>query len=271
VYYVQTSTPWLTMTVPSIFYKNTVNATSYNGSASHRNLWRAILIFEPNSRKYLTIFSHMLFNSWIYILRVELAYRQRHRSNASNIIDLIVVVSDDFNLFNALPPLCTYIGNMSESEKQYLHDKESRSESLCVIIDSNNSLHTDENYYRLLHGNRRTGYPFLNSIDCVISFAEQYPALYYRYDFMLRTDDDVFLTPFFLYAFPNDTHEFVVGKGDYLINDITRQQLLNMSSLLNLTHCTQPKELCFNLGSTWYGSPSLIYRVAQLTFPPMCT
>ena len=142
-----------------------------------------------------------------------------------------------------------------------------RTTSHCFIISTNNTLHSDPNYEKLLFGTRKTGYPFLNSIDCIISIEQQYPALYYSYDYLLKTDDDIFLTPFFLYTFPKNSNEFIVGEGGYVWpqNNLTRDQIINISSIFGINHCRYPDTYCFNYGAAWYGSPDLINAVAKLT------
>ncbi|CAH1774146.1 unnamed protein product [Owenia fusiformis] len=78
-----------------------------------------------------------------------------------------------------------------------------------------------------------------------------------RYDWILRSDTDVFLTPTLLKWRPK--YNLVTGEGGYgdLFN---RQRLKNISLKLNLTH-----RGVTNFGSTWYGRPKQFLIAAKLT------
>ncbi|CAF4646708.1 unnamed protein product [Rotaria sp. Silwood1] len=78
-----------------------------------------------------------------------------------------------------------------------------------------------------------------------------------QYDYILRTDLDVFLTPHFAHYIPFDC-SFQIGLGgyslDYTLNKLSRiAQTLNLLDV-NLTH----------IGSTWYGPPQQIVLVGRL-------
>eukprot|EP01084_Bolivina_argentea_P267288 453678_1 len=230
-------------------------------------LRRGIMIYEPNNKKYVNIFSHFLYNSWMYILRVQHEYKTKYNLNFVNIIDIILVIPTDYNQFDSLPySQCKLIQNMTDKQYTYLHDN-NRNISLCIMMYTNNSYHNDSYYVNMLtakHSATHGGYKFLNSLDCILTFKESYPKLFYHYDYILKTDDDVFLTPFFLYKYPKNKYEFIVGKGGYIWKNSTRVEILNITNMLNLTHCWNPLSICFNLGSSWYGSPKLIYEIGKL-------
>ena len=228
---------------------------------------RAIVLFEPNNEIYLEIFNQFIFNSWQYLLRVEQHYKYKYNLNFTNIIDLIVVLPSHFDLYHLLPNECSLINNLSHNKQMYLYNNLKRIRSQCLVISTNDNqrkLFQNNEYYKYLLNER---YTFLNSIDCIITFKNQYPNLYSWYDYILRTDDDIFFTPFFLYTFPKNSDEFIVGRGGFVWSgyDITRNHLINVSSIFGINHCRYPDKFCFNYGSTWYGSSDLIYKVSELT------
>eukprot|EP01084_Bolivina_argentea_P267287 453677_1 len=243
------------------YYTNHIDKPIYK-----YGLRRGIMIYEPNDKKYANIFSHFLYNSWMYILRVQRKYKTKYNLNFVNIIDIILVIPTDYDLFDSLPQKCKLIQNMTDKQYIYLYNN-NRSISLCIMIYTNNSYHNDSYYVNMLtapNNPKNGGYKFLNSLDCILTFKESYPKLFYHYDYILKTDDDVFLTPFFLYKYPKNKYEFIVGKGGYIWKNSTRVEILNITNMLNLTHCWNPLSICFNLGSSWYGSPKLIYEIGKL-------
>lgn len=97
-------------------------------------------------------------------------------------------------------------------------------------------------------------YRFMNSISCLVSTHSDFLE---DYDLLLRTDIDTFLTPAWNSYYPA---LYSVGKGSY-VNDIeVKNNLLRVASKLGLQHRGY-----FNLGSTHYGSPSLMREVCQLS------
>eukprot|EP01084_Bolivina_argentea_P064603 117805_1 len=216
---------------------------------------RAIIIYEPNQLKYVKIFTHFLYNSWLYMLRVEKEYKSKyHLNNFTNIIDILVIIPTNYNLFHLLPNECVLINNTTDIQYQNMYNN-SRNISKCILLYENKKRDDELHLF--------ADYPFLYSIDCVLSL-ESHPIISNFYDYILKSDDDVFITPYFLYKFPSNKNEFIIGPGGYVWHNETTKQLLNMSNLLNLNHCLD-KTKCFNFGSTWYSSPDLIVSVAKLT------
>jgi len=77
-----------------------------------------------------------------------------------------------------------------------------------------------------------------------------------NYDFVLKTDLDVFFTPRFRNWFPTDIY---IGKGAYVWDDLTRDNLLRISDKLGLRNQKQN-----NLGATWYGPRAIVLKLAEL-------
>lgn len=79
------------------------------------------------------------------------------------------------------------------------------------------------------------------------------------YDFIIRSDSDVFLTPLFATWLPRHCNDFYVGRGAYstYFND---KRLRRAAQRLGLDYAGQQ-----NLGSTWYSTPDQIRLVSYLT------
>ncbi|CAF0898017.1 unnamed protein product [Rotaria sordida] len=78
-----------------------------------------------------------------------------------------------------------------------------------------------------------------------------------QYDYILRTDIDVFLTPHFAHYIPFDC-SFQIGLGGYSL-DYTLHKLSRIAQTLNLLDANLT-----HVGSTWYGPPQQIALVGRL-------
>eukprot|EP01084_Bolivina_argentea_P268117 455310_1 len=242
-----------------LFDRNIKTDNVQNKEIAVTNYRRAIVFYQPLTEKFINIFTHFFLNSWLYMLKVQKKYRSKYEFNFTNIIDVIVVIPYNYSHLNNIHKMPMQCHMYSDVNKSYVLQSD-RSESLCLMLLNQNSLHKDKNYVHIL----QESYAFLNSIDCIVSFEEQYSNLYYSYNYVLRSDDDVFVTPFFMYHFPANSTEFITGEGAYTYEPVTKLAILNISHILGLKHCIHADK-CFNIGSTWYGSPELILKVAKRT------
>lgn len=80
-----------------------------------------------------------------------------------------------------------------------------------------------------------------------------------KYDFLIRSDMDVFLTPLFSKWIPINCNDFVVGGGGYS-DQFNVNRLRRIAKDLGFQHAGQ-----WNLGSTWYSTPDQFRLVAYLT------
>ena len=79
------------------------------------------------------------------------------------------------------------------------------------------------------------------------------------FDFLIRSDMDVFLSPAFGSWLPSNCNDFIVGTGGYS-HDFNRKRLARVANDLDLEHAGAS-----NLGSTWYSTPEQFRLVAYLT------
>ena len=105
-----------------------------------------------------------------------------------------------------------------------------------------------------LYNHMRT-YGYIDSVNII---AESYPT-YAQYDFILKTDIDVFLTKPFSAYLPRTSASLLVGLGGYSTQFNTRR-LGRIAHDMGWKYQEMP-----NIGSTWYGSPYVAQRIANLT------
>ena len=79
------------------------------------------------------------------------------------------------------------------------------------------------------------------------------------YDYLIRSDMDVFMTPLFSKWLPKHCNDFVVGGGAYSDN-FNAKRLKRIASDLNFQHAGKR-----NLGSTWISTPDQFRIVSYLT------
>lgn len=98
-------------------------------------------------------------------------------------------------------------------------------------------------------------YKFINSIYFLTIPAAN---ILLNYDYVLKTDVDVFITPEWNKFF---SENYAVGKGAYVNNQLTYDKIRSVAKELNLN--TKPD---YNLGATHYGKPQDIINVMKLTY-----
>jgi hypothetical protein len=103
-------------------------------------------------------------------------------------------------------------------------------------------------------------YGYLDSI--MVGF-EGYKYFKNKFDFLLRSDMDVFLTPLFAKWLPLNCNDFITGRGAYS-GDFNMKRLQKAAKNVNL----KPGDVR-NLGSTWYSTPNQFRIVSYLTLVSM--
>ncbi|GAV01678.1 hypothetical protein RvY_12352 [Ramazzottius varieornatus] len=109
-------------------------------------------------------------------------------------------------------------------------------------------------YERNLHEQMKE-YPFIDSIYALVEHASTYS----NYDYVVRSDLDVFFPPAFSHWIPPNC-AFVTGNGAY--SDPYNMEKLAMVANYSGIHFNTT---IWNIGSTWIGSPHLIAKVAART------
>jgi hypothetical protein len=110
-------------------------------------------------------------------------------------------------------------------------------------------------FYFLLSTSKVNSYNYLDSILMAFEGYDYFKS----YDFIIRSDMDVFLTPLFARWLPRYCNDFYVGRGGYS-TDFNTKRFQRIAANLNFNYAGLE-----NLGSTWYSSPSQMRLVAFLT------
>eukprot|EP01098_Paradermamoeba_levis_P000789 TRINITY_DN1091_c0_g1_i12.p1 TRINITY_DN1091_c0_g1~~TRINITY_DN1091_c0_g1_i12.p1 ORF type:complete len:535 (-),score=147.03 TRINITY_DN1091_c0_g1_i12:183-1589(-) len=202
---------------------------------------RAVILYFPISRKteYFPEF-RWLYRSWLHIQKLE---DPKWRT------DLIIFIEDSMQGFTELG--CT------NNTRKTANDPPA-----CYI----------SRYTSLKKRVNPTGDPFiaklkeeLNSyeyVDSILMAFEGYEFLKV-YDFVIRSDLDVFLTPRFASWLPSSKCEFHVGRGGYSTVFNTKR-MKRIAEYRGLAYAGVE-----NMGSTWYGSPDAVRMVAAGTLENM--
>ena len=196
---------------------------------------RAILVFYPSNQEafYLSEI-RWLFRSWIEMIKYE--------SNEWR-TDLIIFTEQNLSSLQQLGCVLNQKRRNHSEQAQcrvFLYRGISSRVPQIALIDENEFFHINVSRSKLLYEHLRT-YQYIDSINII---AESYP-IYSNYDFILKTDLDVFLTKPFARFLPNCSNTLIVGRGGYSAPFNTRRlgRIANDMGWKygNLT----------NIGSTW--------------------
>ena len=118
------------------------------------------------------------------------------------------------------------------------------------------TLNETQTFLRLLKVNLEN-YDYLDSI--LISYEGYNYFKTANYDFLLRSDMDVFLTPLFAKWLPRHCNDFYVGRGAYS-HTFNQKRLGRVARELGLKNANE-----MNLGSTWISTPHQFRLVSYFT------
>jgi len=232
-----------------------------------KRIIRGVLVYFPIGKlDYFMLEFKWLYRSWIEMQKYE---PKNWRT------DLIVFIENDTkilsnqsSLFNRLnceftnkrlseldKPMCTLIDFKPLEKRNISIDIFKSYES---ILDETNIFENGKDldqFYSLLKKNI-INYGYSNSILMAFEGYDYFKLA--KYDFLLRTDMDVFLTPFFSKWLPINCG-FYVGRGGFS-NDFNDKRFRRISRDLNLGYAGSR-----NLGSTWYSTPNQFRLVSYLT------
>jgi hypothetical protein len=163
-------------------------------------------------------------------------------------------------------PMCTLfeyktlkkrsIKGQSDIFKQLTSQKETYEYLLSKLDIFSNDSNNLEPFYKLLFDNL-SNYGYLDSILMAFDGYDYFKSA--GFDFLIRSDMDVFLTPLFGKWIPRFCYEFYCGRGAYSTN-FNMNRLKRIAENLNLNFGNVR-----NLGSTWYSTPNQFRLVSYLT------
>lgn len=242
---------------------------------THRlRITRAILVYFPIEQVDNFHYEfRWLYRSWTEMIKHE---PSKWRT------DLVVFARNEKNFFN----------NNSFFDKlncSFYHKRTSPNDKpMCVLMDyeaikdrkfssgeikfaSNNQLYNfilkKINIFNESDPNMNIFYDFIKNrlskygyVDSILMAFDGYK--YFQsagYDFLIRSDMDVFLTPLFAKWLPKHCNDFYVGRGGYS-NEFNTNRLARIAHNLGLEYAGST-----NLGSTWYSTPDQFRLVSYLT------
>ncbi|CAF0823084.1 unnamed protein product [Adineta ricciae] len=211
---------------------------------------RALLLFYPNDQQsaFLPEF-RWFYRSWIEMMKNESTLWRT---------DIIVYANEYTSVFKQLG--CVY-------ERIRLDRKEN---AQCRVfpyirIKDRSSKHKMSSQYQIIDQQRSQrmyqylrGYGYIDSINTVFEFN----STFLMYDHVLRTDMDCFLTENFARYIPYN-NSVLVGHGGYS-TEFNSNRLKRIARDMDWKYADKN-----GLGSTWYGSPSIIYHMSDYTIQAM--
>ena len=249
-------------------YKNTVGLDDNDYSKEALNdthnirIVKGVVVYFPIDKT--DGFFHefkWLYRSWIEMIKYE---PSKWRT------DLVVFIENDRAKFNSSDfflnqlncsfdnrrtsandkPMCTLINYIPIRKRELNFDKEfdvlESQDKYKHLLKNINIYHNDpkhfENFYKFLRTSLQT-YSYVDSILMAFDGHQYFKTA--GFDFLIRSDMDVFLTPLFALWLPKRCNDFYVGGGAYS-NTFNRNRLKRIAKDLGLAHYGVS-----NLGSTW--------------------
>lgn len=241
---------------------------------SSRAYTRAVVLYFPIKRtsNFLPEFK-WLYRSWIEMQKSE---PEMWRT------DLVLFIENDqewFKLETVLEelnckfsnvrhskddlPMCTLISYVALKDRQIANRnftkfiaKEKYQEILSGFDVFSDAPEKREAFYALAK-DALNDYGYVDSILMAFDGYQYFESA--GYDFLVRSDMDVFLTPLFAKWLPDNCNDFYVGHGAYSV-DFNRRRLARVAEDLGLEYAWAS-----NLGSTWYSTPKQFRLVSYLT------
>ena len=249
-------------------YTNTIglNDNDYSTKAlkeTHKlRIVRGVVVYFPIEKT--DAFFHefkWLYRSWIEMIKYE---PSKWRT------DLIVFIEKDQIKFNSSDfflnqlncsfdnkrisandkPMCTLISYIPIRKREFnLNKKFSVLESkdkFKYLLKNINIYQNDQKYLEPFYSFTKTNLELYHYVDSILMAFDGYD--YFKsggFDFLIRSDMDVFLTPLFGLWLPKICNDFYVGGGAYS-NTFNRNRLNRIAKDIGFAHAGVS-----NLGSTW--------------------
>ena len=241
---------------------------------------RGIIIYFPID-KYSTFFQEFrwLYRSWIEmqkyepeLWRTDLIFFMNKKLSIENKVlasfEELDCKTSNLRKSSNDKPMCTIIDFLSINDRVLENVNETYFKTIKPIdlyphlfheVDVFNQ--NDSNlwkFYAKLRDLKNYSY-----IDSILIAFDGYKYFKNQFDFFLRSDMDVFLTPMFAKWLPLNCFDFVVGGGGYG-DEFNMKRIQKAAKNINL----EPGDV-WNLGSTWYSTPDQVRLVSYLTLVSM--
>jgi hypothetical protein len=243
-----------------------------NTSMHEIRITRAVLVYFPmdKSNDYMYEFK-WLYRSWINMMAYEPAKWRTDlvvfvdKSMYPNASDFFLTgLNCSFNNQRQSPrdrPMCTLRDHKALRLRNFTNKPVSLLDSdydslLKLDIFGGSNVNAIERFYQFI-ATSLNSYGYLDSILMAFEGYDFFKSA--GYDFLIRSDMDVFLTPLFAQWLPRHCNDFYVGRGGYSTSFNTKRfQRIAKNLNLNYGHM-------HNLGSTWYSTPEQFRLVSYLT------
>ena len=248
-------------------------------SLQRKNFVRGVLVYYPaDQHEYFEQEFRWFYRSWIEMLKNE---PSEWRTDLIVFINMKVYKSTNMKFFEQLNcfetnmrftkdefPMCTLLNYVELRNRQIpLYDStyffNTSAEELYNYFYKKVNVfdNSAENLWRF-YGKLKElkKYQYLDSILMVF---DGYNYFKNNFDFLMRSDMDVFLTPLFAKWLPLNCNDFITGSGGYS-HDFNMKRIRKAANLMNLKFGE-----IRNLGSTWYSTPAQFRLVSYLTLVSM--
>jgi hypothetical protein len=161
-------------------------------------------------------------------------------------------------------PMCSLLAykplknrNITKHHNSFQSENDNIYEHLLTNLDIYNDDDTNLEPFYTIMKEKISHYSYIDSILMAFDGYSYFKTA--GYDFLIRSDMDVFLTPLFGKWLPKNCNDFYVGRGGYSTS-------FNLNRLKRIA-----KDLGFkfafesNLGSTWFSTPDQFRLVSYLT------
>jgi hypothetical protein len=237
---------------------------------------RAVIVYYPVDKiDHFEYEFRWLYRSWINMIRYE---PSKWRT------DLVVFIKDEPKYFQndtfflnklscsfrnirrspADKPMCTLINYVPinqrsfENLRQFGNDNERYQFILKNIsIYNESTAYTDKFVFYDILKRHLANYGYVDSILMAFDGFGYFKSA--GFDFLIRSDMDVFLTPLFGQWLPRYCNDFYVGGGGYS-STFNSKRFRRVAKDLGFEYADK-----HNLGSTWYGTPDQFRLVSYLT------
>jgi hypothetical protein len=240
---------------------------------------RAVIVYYPIDKlNHFEYEFRWLYRSWINMIgyepskwRTDLVVfvkdEAKYSTNASFFLNQLNCSFHNLRRLAMDPPMCTLINYISINQRsfesivaknKFANDNE-RYQFILKNVDIYNQSEANTDkfvFYDLLQKNL-ANYNYVDSILMAFDGYEYFKSA--GFDFLIRSDMDVFLTPLFGRWLPRYCNDFYVGRGGYS-SEFNSKRFPRIAKDLGFEYAGR-----HNLGSTWYSTPEQFRIVAYLT------
>jgi hypothetical protein len=155
-------------------------------------------------------------------------------------------------------PMCSLIKYIPLKQRFLSNSKQNKVNIYDYMLNNVNIFNDDQAilFYSFLK-TRIANYSYLDSILMAFDGWNYFKSAGYNY--LIRSDMDVFFTPLFGQWLPRNCNDFYVGGGGYS-SDFNIKRLKRIASNIGFKYASVT-----NLGSTWYSTPDQFRLVSYLT------